>query len=161
MFAAFKLDAQNELHGGLLGLRRLAEFYAYRTLRDTVFGIPSTYFELIADAIVSGMDGSLELVLCKNGNPLTKAAFIDIAHFLFNFDHKATTLVERVLKVCLEDLRARNNEPVGWQLYLEQAAALVLGARTKDADFVCMRSNVVETLLQNDNEEVVLRLYGG
>jgi hypothetical protein len=39
LFAAFKLDAQNELHGGLLGLKRLAEFYSYRTLRNDVFGI--------------------------------------------------------------------------------------------------------------------------
>lgn len=157
IFAAFKLDAQNELHGGLLGLRRLAEFYPYRTLKDTVFGIPSTYFALIADAIVSGMEGSLELVLCKNGNPLTKAVFVDIAHFLFNYEDKATALVERVLKVCLEDLQAWNNEPVGWQFYLEQAAALVLDARTKNVDFDCMQSNIVETLLQNDNEEVVLK----
>jgi hypothetical protein len=41
IFPAFKLDAQNELHGGLLGVKRLAEFYSYRTLKDYVFGIPS------------------------------------------------------------------------------------------------------------------------
>jgi len=40
MFAAFKLNAQNELHGGLLGVKSLAEFYSYRTLRNVVFGIP-------------------------------------------------------------------------------------------------------------------------
>jgi len=38
MFNGFKLDAQNELHGGLMGLRRLAEFYSYRASRKIVFG---------------------------------------------------------------------------------------------------------------------------
>jgi len=99
------------------------------------------------------MEGSLELVLCKNENPLTKAVFVDIAHFLFNCEDKATALVEEVLRVCLQDLQAGKNESVGWQLYLEQAAALVLGAYTKNV----VHSDVVELLLQNDNEEVVLK----
>jgi len=46
MFSSFKLHAQNELHGGLMGLRRLAEFYSYRTLRDIVLGIASIHLNL-------------------------------------------------------------------------------------------------------------------
>ena len=39
MFHGFRLDAQNELHGGLMGIKQLGEFYSYRGLRDIVFGI--------------------------------------------------------------------------------------------------------------------------
>ena len=38
MFSKFRLGSQNELHGGLMGIKRLCEFYAYRTLKDVVFG---------------------------------------------------------------------------------------------------------------------------
>jgi hypothetical protein len=108
-------------------------------------------------AILSGMEGSLEFVLCKNGNPLTKAAFVEIAHFLFNCEDKASALVEKVLTTCLGDLGGGRNESVGWQLYLEQAASLVLDVYTKNVDFKGIPSDVVEMLLQNDNEEVVMK----
>lgn len=39
MFGKFRLDSQNELHGGLMGIKRLCEFYSYRALKDTVFGL--------------------------------------------------------------------------------------------------------------------------
>jgi hypothetical protein len=39
MFSGFRMDAQNELHGGLMGIKRLAEFYSFRALRGIVFGI--------------------------------------------------------------------------------------------------------------------------
>jgi len=111
----------------------------------------------MSDAIVSGMDRSLELILCKNGNPLTKAAFVDTARFLFNTEDKTSLLAEKVLKVCVDDLRAGKNASIGWPLYLEQAVALVLDAHAKDVDFDCIQSDVLEVLLQNDNEEVVLK----
>jgi hypothetical protein len=38
MFDGFRIDAQNELHGGLLGIKRLAEFYSFRAMRGVVFG---------------------------------------------------------------------------------------------------------------------------
>ena len=38
IFSEFRLDAQNELHGGLMGIKHLGEFYSYRTLRNIVFG---------------------------------------------------------------------------------------------------------------------------
>jgi hypothetical protein len=109
------------------------------------------------DAIVSGMERSLELVLWKNGNPLTKGAFVEIAHFLFNCEDRASALVENVLTTCIGDLGVGQKESIGWQLYLEQAASLVLDVHTKTVDFKCLPSNVVEMLLQNDNEEVVLK----
>jgi hypothetical protein len=39
IFSTFRNDAQNELHGGLLGIKRLAEFYSFRGLRGVVFGL--------------------------------------------------------------------------------------------------------------------------
>jgi hypothetical protein len=39
MFAKFHLGSQNELHGGLMGIKRLCEFYSYRALKDIVFGL--------------------------------------------------------------------------------------------------------------------------
>jgi Putative death-receptor fusion protein (DUF2428) len=41
MFAELRLDSQNALHGNLMGIKRLAEFYSFRTLKDVVFGIPT------------------------------------------------------------------------------------------------------------------------
>lgn len=38
MFSGFRLSSQNELHGGLMGIKRLGEFYSYRELRDVVLG---------------------------------------------------------------------------------------------------------------------------
>src|SRR5271170_5859070 len=100
------------------------------------------------DAILSGMEGSLEFVLCRNGNPLTKAAFTEITHFLFNCEDKASALVEKVLTTCLGDLGGGRNESVGWQLYLEQAASLVLDVYAKNVEFKGMPSDIVEMLLQ-------------
>jgi len=34
----FKLHEQNEMHGKLMAIKRLGEFYSYRTLKDVVFG---------------------------------------------------------------------------------------------------------------------------
>jgi len=39
IFQGFRLDAQNELHGGLMGIKNIVEFYSFRGLRDSVFGI--------------------------------------------------------------------------------------------------------------------------
>lgn len=39
MFARLSLDSQNALHGELMGAKRLAEFYSFRTLKDVVFGL--------------------------------------------------------------------------------------------------------------------------
>jgi hypothetical protein len=103
------------------------------------------------------MEGSLEFILRKNGNPLTKAAFVEIAHFVFNCEDKASALVEKVLSTCLGDLGGGRNESVGWQLYLEQAASLVFDVYAKNVDFKGILSDVVEMLLQNDNEEVVMK----
>ena len=157
MFANFRLDAQNELHGGLMGVKSLAEFYSYRELKHVVFGTVFLILRLMVYAIVFGMEGSLELVLRENGNPLTKAAFVEIAHFLLKYENKATALVERALILCLEDLQAGMNESVGWQLYLEQVASLVLDVREKNIDCESVPYDVLNMLLQNDNEEVVLK----
>ena len=39
MFRNFRVDAQNELHGGLMGIKHLGEFYSYREKRDVVFSM--------------------------------------------------------------------------------------------------------------------------
>lgn len=39
MFLKFRLDKQNELHGGLMGIKRLGEFYSYRMLKSSVYGL--------------------------------------------------------------------------------------------------------------------------
>ena len=39
MFAAFRLDSQNALQGELMGIKRLVEFYSFRTRKDVVFGM--------------------------------------------------------------------------------------------------------------------------
>jgi hypothetical protein len=39
IFTSFRPNAQNELHGGLLGIKSLADFYAFRGLKGVVFGL--------------------------------------------------------------------------------------------------------------------------
>jgi hypothetical protein len=39
IFAGFKTNNQNELHGGLMGLQRLAEYYSRRHSKEIVFGL--------------------------------------------------------------------------------------------------------------------------
>jgi len=39
MFAGLRLDSQNALHGELMGIKRLVEFYSFRTLKDVVFSV--------------------------------------------------------------------------------------------------------------------------
>jgi hypothetical protein len=41
LFSSLRLDAQNELHGKLMGIKHVGEFYMYRPLRGAVFGSSS------------------------------------------------------------------------------------------------------------------------
>lgn len=99
------------------------------------------------------MEGSLELVLRGNGNPLTKAAYLEIVRLL-DKEEKAEKLRDLVSTVCLEDLRSGSNSSVGWQLYLEQATSILLKTITEDHK---ESAAILELLLQNENEEVVLK----
>jgi hypothetical protein len=157
IFGGFRIDAQNKLHGGLMGVKCLGEFYSYRTLRDIVFGIH--LFNITdLDAIISGMKHSLNLVLKKNGNPLTKAAFVEVVHQVLNKEKKASELRSLVLSVCLHDLRGGQNMAVGWQMYLEQAACLMLDALETPAHPIDKTNGeILELLLLNENDEVVLK----
>jgi hypothetical protein len=157
MFSGFRLSAQNELHGGLMGIKRLGEFYSYRGLRDVVLGT----FQLDwadVDAITTGMMEKLDFVLCQNSNPLTKAAFLDVAQLLFRKNEHARRLVDSVVHIWLDDLRGGENLPMGLQLYLEQGASLFLdGIRDWNDGLELISTDVLELLLRNENEEVVLK----
>src|SRR5437667_8674715 len=103
------------------------------------------------DAVISRMEEKFEMILRANSNPSTKAAYLEIVQ-LFDKEEKATSLREMVYNVCVKDLRDGANS-VGWQLYLKQATTIVLttAAGREDID------HILEMLLQNDNEDVVLK----
>ena len=44
IFSGLKMNSQNELHGSLMGLQRLAEYYSKRSLKGVVFGVASLKF---------------------------------------------------------------------------------------------------------------------
>jgi hypothetical protein len=99
----------------------------------------------------------LDLVLCQNFNPLTKAAFVEVVQFLFKKDETAYLLVEMVLKMWFQDLRG-GTFPVGSQLYLQHGTSLFLDAYgVCKEDFGCTFNEIMELLLRNENEEVVLK----
>lgn len=157
IFGRFRIDAQNELHGGLMGIKCLSEFYSCRTLRDVVYGIHLVDIADL-DAIISGMQHSLKLILRENRNPLTKAAFVEILHQVSNKEKKASELRRLALDVCLHDLRSGQQTTVGWQMYLEQAASLVLDTlETPSHSLDEPNEEILELLLGNENEEVVLK----
>jgi hypothetical protein len=157
MFSGFRLSAQNELHGWLMGVKRLGEFYSYRGLRDVVLGT----FQLDwadVDAIITGMMEKMDLVLRQNSNPLTKAAFLEVTQLLFRKAERARRLVDRVVHIWLDDLRGGDNPPMGLQLYLEQGASLFLdGIGDWKGELELTSTDVLELLLRNENEEVVLK----
>jgi hypothetical protein len=103
------------------------------------------------DAVISEMEKSFEVVLRENPNPLTKSAYLEIVH-LFEKEEKAKRLSDLVLPSCRNDI-SRVSTSVGWQMYLEQATSIVLKTikGTEDDGYT------LESLLQNKNEEVVLK----
>ena len=103
------------------------------------------------DAVISGMEKSFEMVLRENPNPLTKAAYLEIVQ-LFEEKENARQLRNLVLTVCRKDI-SRVTTSVGWQMYLEQATSIVLNTITDRED----DDHMLELLLQNENEEVVLK----
>jgi hypothetical protein len=105
------------------------------------------------DAIITGMEATFDLVLKKNGNPLTKAAYIELVQ-LFDKEEKAQKLRELIYAVCLKNLRSRSNSSVGWQLYLQHATSIVLMTIKDDNG---ESTEILEVLLRNDHEEVVLK----
>lgn len=100
----------------------------------------------------------LSLGLCQNPNPLTKAAFLDVAQLLFRKNEHARCFVDSVVHTWLDDLRGGENPPMGWQLYLEQGTSLFLdGIRDWNDGLQSTPIDVLELLLKNENEEVVLK----
>ena len=156
IFSKFRLDAQNELHGRLMGIRRLEEFYSYRTLSPIVYGMLFDELSKL-DAILSGMEDTFDMIMTKNANPLTKAAYTEIVHSLSDSIVLPTRFVDRVLQICLEDIRSGNPSPVGMRMYLEQASTVVLAAISSGKhSFEEPPAHILELFLRNANEEVVL-----
>jgi hypothetical protein len=156
IFREFRLDAQNELHGGLMGIKNLVEFYSFRGLRDSVFGIfPRNGTEL--DAVITGLEDYFDTILRKNSNPSTKAAFIEIATILRR-EVKANELMKKVLQACLEDIRGGKVFPVGSDLYFERATTLLLDM-IADWRYGSVESpeKILSDLLRSENNEVILK----
>ena len=99
------------------------------------------------------MEAAFDSVIRKNGNPLTKAAYLELVQ-LFDTEEKVQKLRELIYTVCLEDLRAGSKSFVGWQLYLQQATSIILTTIKDDSG---ESTNIIEMLLRNDHEEVVLK----
>jgi len=97
------------------------------------------------------MEKSFEMVLRENPNPLTKAAYLEIAQ-LFEKEERGKQLKDLVLLACLEDL-SRVSTSVGWQMYLEQATTIVLKTIAGGED----DGHMLQLLLRNKNEEVLLK----
>lgn len=102
------------------------------------------------------MEESFELILRRNTNPSTKAAFVGIAEVIFGKEIKADTLMKKVQQACLEDLRGEKHSSVGSKLYHEQAATLLL-EMCSDWKYGPDESPewILYDLLRNKNEEVV------
>lgn len=92
-----------------------------------------------------------------NPNPLTKAAFVEIVRYLLENNVNADDLCEMTMRVCIGDLQTTVVPPVGWQMYLEQAALLLLGGmKTWNSNVGISAEEVVVQLLRNDNQEVLV-----
>src|SRR5579859_4088577 len=155
MFREFGLERQNELHGGLMGIKRLGEFYSYRTLRGVVIGM--TFGDgADLDAIIAGVEQTMEMLLRGNPNPLTKGAFVEFMGGLLRKEEKAKEVREKTVRSCLEDIRTHQNSPVGAQMYLEQATTIILNNISSDTSELCF-GTVLLTLFENENEEVLLK----
>lgn len=155
IFSSFRLDAQNELHGGLMGIKHLAEFYSYRTLSPTALG-RSLVYSVNLDAILNGLEEILDMIMRDNTNPLTKAAYVEIVQYLLGKENSISPLMKHVFRICLNDIHANRISPVGSQLYLERATSLVLSCISNGKDPVdVLPEDVLEILIQNENEEVI------
>jgi hypothetical protein len=74
-------------------------------------------------AILRGMEDCMDMVLVRNRNALTRAAYLEILDYMFE---KAGTFKRRVVSICLEDIRGPCASPIGWELYLQNATSVVL-----------------------------------
>jgi hypothetical protein len=102
-------------------------------------------------SILRGLEGSLETVLKRNRNALTKAAYLEILEYLFD---EAGPFKRRVVSICLEDIRGSRTSPIGWQLYLQHATSIVLKA-VDEGIVVDPIHEILDTLLQSEYEDVV------
>ena len=99
------------------------------------------------------MQDALPSILKENLNPFTKAAFLDIILSLFVEEDNAQELVRLAVEACLDDFKKGYEAPIGAQLYLEQAASILLATiKVSSITF----DEVLTPLLRNENEEVVL-----
>jgi hypothetical protein len=76
-------------------------------------------------AILKGMENCMVMVLERNRNALTRAAYLEILDYMFE---EADTFKQRVVSICLEDIRGPCASPIGWELYLQNATSIMLKA---------------------------------
>lgn len=97
------------------------------------------------------MEGSLELILKRNRNALTKAAYLEILEYMFE---EAGPYKHGVVSICLDDIRGARTSPIGWELYLQHATSIVLKAI--DEGIVTEPiEEILDTLLRSEYEDVV------
>ena len=97
------------------------------------------------------MEGSLDVVLKKNTNALTKAAYLEILEYMFK---EAGSIKHNLVSICLDDIRGARASPIGWELYLQHATSIVLKAI--DAGIVeDPIDEILDALLQSEYEDVV------
>jgi len=156
LFAGFRLDAQNQLHGGLMGLKCLSEFYSYRMLKDVVYSTAPLRVQSNLDAILLGLEDKLEYLLCQNPNPLTRAVVVEIVQCSLLNETKGSEIVGRVYHICMEDIRQGCRAPVGSQMYLAQAASFVLATMTSGHKVQGTVEEILDLLLRSSTEEVIV-----
>lgn len=148
------LGRQNELNGQLMGIKHIGEFYAYRSLKDSVFGICAFLEWTNTDAIVRGMGDTMDIMMNKNKNPVNRRAFIDIAFTLFRNERRATELRKNLYELCFRDIVCDIIHPLGFYQYLEKAAYFVLDVLPEIEDHT-EQNHTVRSLLHSEREEVL------
>jgi len=176
-FDSMFLTSQNRLHGQLMGIKCLVEYYAHRnTQKMQVYRTP-IILSTDGDMIVTQMLVTAELLLRDNQNPITRAAFLDIGLALFDYEMTPpsggivtnplccspfTNLLEILARnLCLEDIRIRDQPiyPLGWEHYLESAARIVLHdfpALHNESKHDDWTHHVLLDLVASHHEEVAL-----
>jgi hypothetical protein len=71
------------------------------------------------------MEGCMDMVLKRNRNALTKAAYLEILDYMFE---EAGPFKRDVVLICLEGIRGPCASAIGWELYLQNATSIVLKA---------------------------------
>jgi len=97
------------------------------------------------------MEENLDIVLKKNRNALTKAAYLEILEYMFE---EAGSFKPNLVSLCLDDIRAARTSPIGWELYLQHATSIVLKA-IDEGIVEDPIEEILDTLLRSEYEDVV------